>query len=868
MNLRVRWGAVLVGLAGAGLCSVLAVVGAFAAPLGGRDLQLAPATPGAVRFTVRTPEPQLLRVDAEQRADRLELEGYDAQGTPGTPGTWTRTVLVAVPPLGDVRLSSATSDLQVLDDVLLAPQPGLSPAGEVRAVERDLAVYGRPGSASPAGARLLEVSWLRNQRVARIELSPVAYEPSARRLNIATRIDVELAVTHVGTLAPLAEPNDPFERVYEMSVLNYEQGRTWRRPVTDVLRKAALRSGIPIATIATATAAIETTSVFARRTWVRMSIQKTGFYAINFSRLRNTSVFSGTPARLDSLRLFTWPGRTQLPEDSYCDSCDYREVALGLVRDVGPADPATPEIDGPADTLFSSNNDAVYFFAQAANGWESDMDSALPDTNWVNHQYERNNYYYLTVADAEHPFFTPRRRIGFDATDTRDVSPGGSETVVATVPGRAHFEEDNEYSPDAAPTGATVPWEKWFWFSITSGKNFSPKFDLPDLDETQPARFRLRQWGLSRNSLFFCPYTDHVLDVSINSVSFPRRVWNGITGNEGGPQTFELTGTFLQPRDNQIVLDIPTLPANSNCAGRVDRSALAYFEVYYERKLIPVDDAIEFRTRPGAGRLRYDIGPFVKLPSTYVFDITEPTRPVLLTGLVPGGTDGAHTLSFTDTNTVSHRYIVVPDSIINVASALLPASALTDVPAPTNANLKNLRSPENAADYLVIHYDGFAEAADSLVTWRRQHLPLISTPAPHEAFAVPVSAIYNQFSGGRTDIGAMRNFLRAVYNWSRRPLYVTFLGDASFDFKDITGRAGAGQPGCLLPTYENNFDLQPLINRQYATDDWIVNVDDPVVVLPDYLSGRIPANDAAGALAVVTSKILGYERSAPLGEYR
>jgi hypothetical protein len=47
-----------------------------------------------------------------------------------------------------------------------------------------------------------------------------------------------------------------------------------------------------------------------------------------------------------------------------------------------------------------------------------------------------------------------------------------------------------------------------------------------------------------------------------------------------------------------------------------------------------------------------------------------------------------------------------------------------------------------------------------------------------------------------------------------------------------------------------------------------VNVDDPVTVVPDYLTGRIPAGDAATALAVVTQKVLGYERAAPFGEYR
>lgn len=854
---------------------LLLPMAARALPVGAAGVRLAPPTPGAVRFTVTVPAAQLTRVDLEQGADRLDLEGYDAHGAPGRPGVLSRSVLVAVPPLGEVRVSAVASDLRVHEGVLLAATAALDRDGHMLATARDLAAYGAEGSATPVAARLLEVTWMRNQRVARIELLPVAYEPAARRLTVAGRIDVEVAVTNMGPLAPAAEPLDAFENVYSLSLLNYEQGKLWRRPSADVLVKAAERAGLPLGAIATQAAAIETTSVFAGRTWIKISIQKPGFYAVNYSRLRVLSLFDPVkPAPLDSLRMFTWPGRSVLPEDSYCDSCDYREVSLGIVRDVGPPpDPSGhPEIDGPPDGFFAHNNDAIYFFAQGPDGWDSDMDESRPDTSFITNQYERNSFYYLTVAIAGKPVSTarypvPPQRIGSDATNSRDVAPGGTETVVTTVPGRLHLEQDNEYWPDASAIGSTLAWEKWFWRSLSAGQSFVHALDVPDADVSQPARFRLRQWGLSFNSTGGCSLPDHELDLSFNSVTFPRRLWNGTTAFDQAGLTYDTTGVFLRTAGNSLALSVP-LVTGSGCSGRVDRSGLAFYELYYERKLIPVKDAIEFRTRPGAGRLRYDIGPFVQLPSSYVFDVTDPTRPVLLTGGISAAGPSGFTLSISDTGTVSHRYIVVPDSVIQRATALLPATSLADAAFARDANLRNLRSPQNAADYLVIHYDGFAEAADSLVAWRREHLPLLSTPAPHAVLAVPVTLIYDQFSGGRTDPGALRNFLRAAYGWSKRPLYVTFLGDASFDFKDISGRAVPGQPGCLLPTFENNFDSQFFISRQYATDDWIVNVDDPVRVLPDYLAGRIPAGDAASALAVVTGKILAYERSAPFGEYR
>ncbi|HEY6194899.1 MAG TPA: C25 family cysteine peptidase [Candidatus Eisenbacteria bacterium] len=839
------------------------------ATAGDTSVRMAPATPGGVRFTVSVPAPRLARVDSLAQIDELSLPGYEGEtGERGLPALPVRALLVAVPPLGEVRLTAVASETSVRDGVTLAAASERSADGKPVAAGRGLAAAGADVASATPGARLLGVTWMRNQRVARVLVSPAAYDPVTRRLTLAGRVDVELAVANPGAVGPPAEPDDPFEEVYRLTLANYDQGRAWRRPRAEALVGAAKRSGLPLRSLS-ALVAPPDTSLYVGRKWVKLAIQKTGFYAINFSRLKNLSLFGAGKAPFDSLRLFTWPGRTVLPEDSYCDTCDYHEVALGIVRDVGGP-------GGAPDSSFADDNDAIYFFAQGPDGWASDMDASRPDTSFITHPYEKSNFYYLTLATQASPvsdttYPQPPLRIGVGAGGSRDATPLAGDTPQATVAGRLHLEQDlpSEYWPDATAIGSTLVWEKFFWRSLVSGQTFEDTLSVPDADTTRPARFRLRQWGLSENpkcNTFFSLPRDHELRVSFNNIQFPEQDWNGIRAADRAGITLDTTGVFLRRTGNSLRDSVPDIGNPANCPTRVDRSGLAFYEIYYERNLLPVDDAIEFRTHPVAGRFRYDIEPFAHSPSSYVFDVTDPLRPVVLTGasrdsLAP--TDWK--LAFSDTQSVSHRYMVVPDSIITNNTALLPPSQISDAPF---TSLENLRSATNGADYLVIYFDGFKAAADSLAAWRRQHLPLIPTPAPHLAKAVPISAIYDQFSGGRTDPGGIRNFLRAASGWSRRPLYVAFLGDASFDFKDIKGRALAGQPGCLLPTFENNFDDFFLIRRQYATDDWLVNVNDPVAVLPDYLTGRIPAGDAAAALEVVTKKILAYERAAPFGEYR
>ncbi len=121
------------------LCSARPVLSATAAPLAG--VRLAPATPGAVRFTVAVPEPRFVRTDHDLGYDDLILDGFTTVGTPGRPALPTRVVMVAVPPLGEVRLTAAASDVVVREGVTLSPQPMEDREGHLVRVARD---HGKP----------------------------------------------------------------------------------------------------------------------------------------------------------------------------------------------------------------------------------------------------------------------------------------------------------------------------------------------------------------------------------------------------------------------------------------------------------------------------------------------------------------------------------------------------------------------------------------------------------------------------------------------------------------------------------------------------------------------------------------------------
>ena len=830
--------------------------------------RLLAAGPGSIRFEVNVPEPRfepLAGVPAAEgeRMSRFVLDGYDLEAPAGEPALPARVVLVAVPPLGEVRLSASATDLATTDGVLLASQPAADRGDrQGRPVyARSVAAYAARGPRLAERAELLGVSWMRNQRVARVAIRPADYDAAGRRVSLWRRIEVELQVQPAGDLGPPAEASDPFERVYRRTLVNYEQGKAWRRPATRALLD---RAGAGAAGLAAFQAAVPESSVFAGRLWVKIAIPRTGFYKVDFGQLRNFDLFNqDTTVALDSLRLFTWPGVPVLPERNYCDSCDYREVAIGFSDD--------------GDGRFNRNSDYLYFFAMGPSDWASSFDPARPETVFVENPYETRNFCYLTRADTL-PELPP---VGGEKKRIR-VAPApvvddGTETRPLTFRARIHAELDNEYWPDASPLFdfryRDMAWEKWYWRSITQGGQFTTSVPAPGADTAlsdpaaAPPRVRILTWGVNFNAPKYPYYKtpwilDHYLDASFSDVTFPQRAFDELR-----PALFDTTLGVLHTYGNPFAMRIPNV-SDPNNPTRVDRTGLAWIDLYYPRFFQPAGDSLAFDSPAGGnGNVIYTVGPFSSATPPRVFDVTDPTTPVEFDSLSYDTT--AKMLRFEVTESSRRRYRVIPEAnIVKVGSR--PGSG--EIMEASGTSLANLRN-QPAVDYLVIYWDGFKAAADSLAAWRAVRLPSMGVAAPYQARAVPVSALYDQFSGGRTDPGAIRSFLRAVFfNWNdatrSRPncAFVTFLGDASYDFKNLIGGAPAGQPGTLVPSYEGGFDSA--VKRQFASDDWMLDATDAINIIPDFFGGRIPVDDPNTALEVVRKKVLAYERSVPLGEYR
>ena len=113
---------------------------------------------------------------------------------------------------------------------------------------------------------------------------------------------------------------------------------------------------------------------------------------------------------------------------------------------------------------------------------------------------------------------------------------------------------------------------------------------------------------------------------------------------------------------------------------------------------------------------------------------------------------------------------------------LISAADATPTPAIDASVQADLRSAENAADYLIIAPQEFSGTAQALAAYRQAHA------SSGLVKIVWLADIYKGFAGGREDPTALARFLEhARTHWAVAPSTVMLAGKGSIDFKDAMG---------------------------------------------------------------------------------
>ncbi|RXG27944.1 type IX secretion system sortase PorU [Leeuwenhoekiella marinoflava] len=190
-----------------------------------------------------------------------------------------------------------------------------------------------------------------------------------------------------------------------------------------------------------------------------------------------------------------------------------------------------------------------------------------------------------------------------------------------------------------------------------------------------------------------------------------------------------------------------------------------------------------------------------------------------------------------------------------------------------NQNIKGSVFQQNGSfqdvDYLIVTSAELRAQAERLAQHNRTYRGL-------RVQVLTLNEIYNEFSSGKQDIGAIRNLVRYVYenasSSENRLKYLCLMGDTSFDYKDRI--AGSNN---IVPTFNTYYSFSQ--SQSYMSDDYFGSLDPREGIIEnnspagsggsdrlDVAVGRILADTPQLANEVI-SKIINYDSQASLGRW-
>ncbi|WP_181309055.1 type IX secretion system sortase PorU [Rufibacter sp. XAAS-G3-1] len=552
-------------------------------------------------------------------------------------------------------------------------------------------------------------------------------------------------------------------------------------------------------------------SVLASGEWLKIGVLASGMYKVDRVALQAMGVnLQNLNPR--NLRLFGNGGGMLPQANSASRPDDLIENAIW--------------VEGEQDGSFNAN-DYLLFYGQGPHTWSENLVTGQSPFRHTLNLYSDTTYYYLNVGSSA------GLRIN------QQASLSGAFPVVTSYDERWFHEVDLRNMVNSG--------REWYGEEFTS---FAPQqtFSVPAAD-------------LVPNSTVW--FTSAVMANSPENSSFSVK----LNGNAVGTHSVSGRGSYnYHPEGvNHVLHFSPSLsaltytndlnvsytyqPGNSSSAA----GFLNYFTLSAQRQLKLYGNQTSFRSLASKQNAvtTFQIGGMTTSEGQ-VWEVTDPLKPVRQVTSIANGV-----ASFSASSRQLREYVVFQGS---------------SFPAPTfigkvaNQNLHSLNL-DGKLDMVIISPAIFSAQAQRLAAHRRTRSGL-------QVEVVALAAIYEEFSSGKQDITAIRDFLKMLYARSAKQgddlLQVALLGDASFDPKNRIP-----QNTNFIPIYQSRQSLDPVLS--YSSDDYIGFLDDEegewsevdfsLAHRLDVGIGRLPVKTPAEADLII-DKLIRYESDQTLGNWR
>ncbi|WP_405202780.1 type IX secretion system sortase PorU [Dokdonia sp. LLG6352-1] len=473
------------------------------------------------------------------------------------------------------------------------------------------------------------------------------------------------------------------------------------------------------------------------------------------------------------------------------------------------------QIEGGQDGSFDSN-DGVLFYGESTRKYHEELDTHI-------NPYADRSYYYITV-DGDNG-----QRI------QSYIEPAGTPAVTYTTYNDYEFYEEDEVS--LVKIG-----RRWFGESFSFENEQSFDFEFTNVVPGQTASLRVVAAATSESSTSF--------DVSVNGAgvgSIPILPINSIVLARGDELEVQVP----------ITSEEVTVTLTYNNSGNPSSTGyLDFISLEVPSQLSGTGEQFNFRNVNAA--LETGVGAYTFSNAQGYSQIWEVTNQASVRALQ---IQDQSAITFKSNLGTDRRFVAVHPSdyyepLREGGSALV-----------SNQNLKgtiflNSSGSFQDVDYLMITDNTLLSQAERLAQHNRDFRGL-------NVKTVTLEQIYQEFGGGKQDIGAIRNFVRYVYenasSDANRLKYVCLFGDTSVDYKNrITANNN------VMPTYQT-FDSFSLV-RSFMSDDFYgsLDPDEGRMLASDKLDlavGRIVADTPQLANTVV-DKIINYDARASYGRWR
>lgn len=390
---------------------------------------------------------------------------------------------------------------------------------------------------------------------------------------------------------------------------------------------------------------------------------------------------------------------------------------------------------GEEDGVFN-NDDYILFYARGPKGFNAE---SLTHINC----YTDKTYYYINVS------------AGLGKRIQPFIQPTGTSNMTITT-----FDDYKYHEIDAYNLLSLG--RRWFGdkFDIESTKEF--EFDFPDLIQTEPIQLSVvvATTSSTSTSMKILVNNFNVTTMAISGVTSPTFA-NGTTYNNSNIKVNSSKISIKLDYDNQ---------GNPGALAYVD-----YISLRAERAL--KFNNKQFQFQKNKVQTAVGIGQYTISNAAQISEIWEVTDIYNVTNHI--NQEQTPNLSFTSTLGSLKTFV-----------ALTPQDfyepKIDSKTGVANQNIKgtifqNSQGQFQDIDYLIIAPNNLISQAERLAQINRNQYNL-------HVKVMGLDEIYNEFSSGNQDIGAIRNLVKYVYDNAsaseNRLKYLCLFGDASFDYKD------------------------------------------------------------------------------------